>query len=130
MVRHSGWSAAVCAMVLVVAAGSASAAIDETRGGPSYVSGALRKLGRGIANIATCPVELPRTVERVCLKDGYVAGATVGVLQGLWRTVLRGVVGAFEVVTFPAAIPNGFDPILKPEFAFGHDTWEETDAGR
>ena len=59
------------------------------------------------------------------IADGYVAGATVGILQGVWRTVLRGVVGVFEVVTFPAEIPKGFKPILKPEFAFGQDVWKE-----
>ena len=126
MGRHSAWRAVAYAAALVVgAATSVSAAIDETKGGPSYVSGSLRKLGRGIANVATCPIELPRTIENVSLRDGYVAAATVGVLQGVWRTVLRGIVGAFEIVTFPADIPKGFEPLIKPEFAFGHDVWEE-----
>jgi len=127
MGKRSALGMAVCAAVLVVGVASASAAgmIDETTGGPSYVSGSLGKLGRGIANIATCPIELPRTIEKVSLKDGYVAGATVGILQGVWRTVLRGVVGVFEVVTFPAEIPEGFKPLITPEFAFGHDVWED-----
>ena len=125
MGKRSAWGMAACVAVLVVGVASTAAAIDETRGGPSYVSGSLGKLGRGIANITTCPIELPRTIEKVSLRDGYVAGATVGILQGVWRTVLRGVVGVFEVVTFPAEIPKGFKPILKPEFAFGQDVWKE-----
>ena len=125
MDRRGGWRVAVGAVVFViVAATSAAAAVDETQGGPSYVSGSLRKLGRGIANVVTCPIELPRTVEKVALRDGYLAGGTVGILQGAWRTILRGVVGVFEVVTFPAEIPKGFAPLIRPEFAFGHDVWE------
>ncbi|OGX29044.1 MAG: hypothetical protein A3B78_03340 [Omnitrophica WOR_2 bacterium RIFCSPHIGHO2_02_FULL_67_20] len=119
------WGTVACAAVLVMGAASAAAAIDETKGGPSYVSGSLRKLGRGIANVATCPIELPRTIEKVSLRDGYVAGATVGILQGVWRTILRGAVGVFEVVTFPIEVTEGFKPLLKPEFAFGGDVWDE-----
>ena len=127
MGKRSALGMAVCAAVLVVGAASAVAAgtIDETAGETSHVSGSLRKLGRGVANIVTCPIELPRTIENVALKDGYVAGATVGILQGVWRTVLRGVAGVFEVVTFPAEIPEGFTPLIKPEFVFGHDVWKE-----
>lgn len=125
MGKRSAWRvAAGAAVFVVVAAASASAAVDETKGGPSYVSGSLRKLGRGIANVVTCPIELPRTVEKVALRDGYLAGGTVGILQGAWRTILRGVVGVFEVATFYAEIPKGFEPLFKPEFAFGHDVWE------
>ena len=122
---RSVWGPVACAAVLVMGAASAAAAIDETKGGPSYVSGSLRKLGRGIANVATCPIELPRTIEKVSLRDGYVAGATVGILQGVWRTILRGAVGVFEVVTFPIEVTEGFKPLLKPEFAFGGDVWDE-----
>ena len=126
MGKRSAWSVLACvALVLVGAtAPTAAAVVDETKGGPSYVSGSLRKLGRGIANVVTCPIELPRTVEKVALRDGYLAGGTVGILQGAWRTILRGVVGIFEVVTFPVEIPKGFAPLIKPEFAFGHDVWE------
>lgn len=124
MGKRSAWGMAVCAVVLVGGVASA-AAMDETQGGPSYVSGSLGKLGRGIANVATCPIELPRTIEKVTLKDGYVAGATVGILQGAWRTVLRGLVGVFEVITFPAEVPEGFKPLIRPEFAFGGDVWAQ-----
>lgn len=120
-----GWRVAVgVAAVVMVAATSAAAAVDETQGESSYVSGSLRKLGRGIANVVTCPIELPRTVEKVALRDGYLAGGTVGILQGAWRTVVRGVVGVFEVATFYAENPKGFAPLIRPEFAFGHDVWE------
>jgi len=89
----------------------------------SYANGALRKLGRGVANVVTCPGELIRTSQFVGQQDGYISSLTVGVLQGVWRTLLRGVTGAFEVVTFYAEIPKGFEPIMKPEFVWAHGDW-------
>jgi putative exosortase-associated protein (TIGR04073 family) len=79
----------------------------------------LRKLGRGVANVVTCPVELLRTSEQVGRRDGYLAALTVGLLQGTWRTVLRGAVGLFEVATFYKETPNNFTPLIRPEFVLG-----------
>ena len=94
--------------------------------GPVWSGGGrLRKLGRGVANIATCPLELLRTPEFVGRKEGYVSAVTIGVLQGLWRTVLRGVVGVFEVVTFYAEIPRDYEPLMHPEFVWAHGGWVE-----
>jgi putative exosortase-associated protein (TIGR04073 family) len=113
------------ALALAVAgAASAAAAVDETKTGPSYMSGALRKLGRGVSNIFTCPIELPRKIEKVGYRDGWVAASTVGVLQGAWRMGLRGLAGVYETVTFFVEAPEGFKPIIQPEFVFGKDSWE------
>jgi putative exosortase-associated protein (TIGR04073 family) len=121
-------SMAAGGVILMLAAGTASASgiasVDETKGGPSHMTGALRKLGRGIANVVTCPVELPRTVEKVALRDGWVAGTTVGGLQGAARMVLRAGAGVFEVLTFPVEATPGNPPLIKPEFVFGNDSWE------
>lgn len=104
-----GWAGPVCA--------------GESSG--SYVDGALRKLGRGIANVATCPAELIRTPELTGRKDGYLAGLTVGIVEGAWRTVVRGVTGVFEVVTFFAEVPKNFAPLMKPEFVWTEGNWSE-----
>jgi putative exosortase-associated protein (TIGR04073 family) len=89
--------------------------------------GSLRKLGRGIANVFTCPLELLERPQQVARRDGWLAASTVGVLQGAWRTVQRAGTGLFEVGTFYAEIPEGYAPLMEPEFAFGHDTWESID---
>ncbi len=104
--------------------GMAAAAYAE-EGESSHVDGMLHKLGRGIANIATCPGELIRTPELVGKKDGYLAAMSVGILQGAWRTVLRGVTGVFEVATFYAEIPKDYAPLMKPEYVFAHGEWVE-----
>ena len=92
---------------------------------PSYMTGALRKLGRGVANVVSCPFELLRTPEMVGRKDGYPAALTVGIFQGVWRALERGVVGVVETGTFFVAIPKDFAPILQPEFIYAHGDWVE-----
>ena len=84
----------------------------------SYVDGALRKLGRGITNIATSPGEIIYRPQLISQRDGYMASVTVGVLQGVWHTLLRALAGTFEVATFYLEIPEGFGPLVQPEYIF------------
>lgn len=118
MGSRTEWTRVVCISLMVFGM-TTPASAQETS---SRINGPLRKLGRGIANVATCPIELLRTTETVTTREGFLAGATVGVLQGVWRTVLRGVVGVFEVATFFQEIPPGYRPLIQPEFAFG-ESW-------
>ena len=95
-------------------------------GSPTYMQGALRKLGRGATNVVSCPAELIRTPELVGRKDGYPAALSVGILQGAWNGIVRGVVGATEVVTFFVEFPKqDFAPIVQPEFIYAHGDWAE-----
>ena len=93
---------------------------------PSYMMGALRKLGRGVANVVSCPFEPIRTPELVGRKDGYPAALSVGILHGAWQTIVRGVAGVIEVGTFFVEFPKKhFDPIIQPEFVYAHGDWVE-----
>jgi len=89
------------------------------------VNGSLRKLGRGVANVIACPAELLRVPTIVGRRDGTLASLTVGLLQGAWQGIVRGATGAFEILTFYAAIPNGFGPIVQPEFVWQQGDWAE-----
>jgi putative exosortase-associated protein (TIGR04073 family) len=103
-----------------------AAPVWADEGSPTYMQGALRKLGRGAANAVSCPLELIRTPELVGRKDGYPAALTVGILQGAWNGVVRGVVGVTEVVTFFVEFPKqDFAPIVQPEFIYAHGNWAE-----
>ena len=111
--------------ITVVLVGLAVPAFAD-EGSPSYMNGAMRKLGRGLANVVSCPAELIRTPELVGRKDGYPAALSVGILQGLWNGVVRGVVGIVEVGTFFVKWPaKDFAPILQPEFVYAHGDWAE-----
>ena len=86
----------------------------------------LEKLGRGIANVAFCVLELPMQWAEVTENHGAIAGITYGTLKGVYFVLVRGVVGVVEIVTFPIPLPDcpdfpedggsGYGPILKPEW--------------
>lgn len=109
---------------LVLAVAVAAPALAQEAEEP-YLYGALRKLGRGATNIITSPLELMRTHELTVQKEGYLAGMSVGVVHGALRTVLRAAAGVIEIATFPLEIPEGFAPIMKPEYVFVEGAWTE-----
>jgi putative exosortase-associated protein (TIGR04073 family) len=78
-----------------------------------------------VANLLTCPGEIIRTVDIVSHRDGVVAGSTVGLLQGVWRTLLRAGAGVAEVLTFFVEVPKGYRPLIEPEYVFAHGAWQE-----
>ena len=119
--------AIVIGTVVALTMGGAMAAGADESSSPSRIDGSLRKLGRGIANIATCPGEIFRTSSIVTRKDGVVAGMTVGVLEGVWRTLVRATTGVFEVLTFPAEIPEGYGPLMMPEYVWAHGDWADSE---
>jgi riboflavin synthase len=85
---------------------------------------AVKKLGRGISNAFTCFMEVPDQMTNVGNTDGPVAGWTYGILKGVCMTVVRGVVGVYEVATFPIPLPKGYKPILtNPEFYLEGLSW-------
>jgi putative exosortase-associated protein (TIGR04073 family) len=88
-----------------------------------YASGATRKFGRGVANIATAPLELIRTPTLVGQRDGGIASLTIGMVQGVGAVAVRELAGAIEVATFFIPIPRDFKPILLPEFVYAHGDW-------
>ena len=91
---------------------------------PAYCDDPLKKLGRGICNVITCPFELFLQSSRVNNSDGAMAALTYGILKGVAMTGLRAVVGVYEVVTFPIPVPKNYGPILKdPEFFFEEQNW-------
>ena len=86
---------------------------------PAYCGGPLRKLGRGICNLATCPLEVFNRVHKVTKSEGSSVGLTYGLLEGLGMVCYRAAIGFGEVLTFPFPIPPGYEPAINdPEFFF------------
>jgi len=111
----------VLALVGLVNAGVAAADQPARR----YFDGTTRKLGRGVANILTAPLELVREPYLIGQDDGMLAGVTVGLVRGVGSTVIREAAGIIETVTFPIPIPKNFQPLLTPEFIFANGDWAE-----
>ncbi len=77
---------------------------------------ALRKLGRGFANLLFGIVELPNQITKATSEHGGAGGVTYGIGKGFARWIGREVTGVYEVVTFPVPFPKGYKPIMMPEF--------------
>jgi putative exosortase-associated protein (TIGR04073 family) len=76
---------------------------------------ALRKLGRGIANVLFGVVEVPNQCTKA-VSDHGGAGMAYGLPKGFVRWICREFVGVYEVVTFAVPVPKGYKPVMKPEF--------------
>jgi putative exosortase-associated protein (TIGR04073 family) len=84
---------------------------------PAFCGDSITKLGRGLSNIVTFPLEIPEQISRVNNSDGPFAASTVGVLKGLGSAVGRVCVGLYETVTFMLPCGNEYKPILNdPEY--------------
>ena len=81
---------------------------------------AARKVGRGIAGITTFFLDLPGSIAEEWRANGAVSGLTTGLATGIGRTIARPVVGTYEVATAPFDMPQGFEPILAPEYPWNY----------
>jgi putative exosortase-associated protein (TIGR04073 family) len=77
-----------------------------------------KKLGRGIVNIATGWVEIPKNIYDTTIETNPFLGITFGTIKGAGMTVVRTGAGAYDVATFLFPLPKDYLPILKPEFVF------------
>ena len=85
--------------------------------GPGYCDGPIKKLGRGVWNGITWPLELPNRITEANRRSGAMHAATYGVLEGVCLMIGRACAGFWEIVTFPFPIPEEYQPILKdPEY--------------
>lgn len=75
------------------------------------------KFWRGVVNVATCPVEIPKQIHTTT-RDLGVPGPFVGLLKGVLMTVYRGVGGAVETGSFPVPAPKNYEPLLKPAYVW------------
>lgn len=75
---------------------------------PAYAQDPIHKAGRGLTNVVTCWLEIPKGIHLGTQEENPVAGAALGVLRGGWLGVTRLAVGAYEALTFPLPYPRGY----------------------
>lgn len=89
---------------------------------PSYAEGtvdkSVRKLGRGLVNVATGWVELPMQVSSGMSEAGGIQGLFLGLGKGAVWAVLREGAGVYDTATFLLPIPSDYGPIMQPPTAF------------
>lgn len=85
-----------------------------------YAKSPTDKLTRGLANVLGGEVlEIPKNIDLEWKNSNNAAvGITLGMIKGLCMGVARFISGAWDILSFPAAIPEGYEPILKPDMVF------------
>ena len=101
------------ALFLTIASSSLTAAVNEDYNSEYTAS---RKLGRGIANVLTGLIEIPKAVYYENEDQGWVAAYTTGVINGVVNFATRECVGVYEVFTF---LSKDKEPIVTPEYVLG-----------
>ncbi len=101
--------------LLLTRAGAVHAASDASAGK------AFTKLTRGLTNIVTGWVEVPKRVQETSEAYGTASGWTWGMLRGLGYGFIRTVAGCYEVVTFPFPAPPAYEPVIQPAYVFNVD---------
>ena len=85
-----------------------------------------RKLGRGLASLATGLIEVPKTIYYTAEDEGPVAAYSTGLINGLVRFVARELVGVYEITTcwVPSSVLHK-QPIITPEYIWEpvYESW-------
>ena len=74
----------------------------------------IHKMGRGVVNVLTGWIEIPKQIRLGSQGTNPVTGAGYGLLKGASLTLLRGGVGLFEALTFPIPYPKDFGSPYEP----------------
>ena len=92
---------------------------------PSFAQSAPRKVGRGLAAMCAGFLELPGNMVAETRAKGPGEGIPLGFAKGLGMIVVRELVGVYEFLTAPFPLPEGYRPIIEPEFP-----WDYFDSSR
>lgn len=96
---------------------SSTVAIDDASP-QEVVDGMANKIGRGVANITTGWLEIPKQIYLTCREEGYAKGLTVGPLKGIGMTLVRTAAGLADTATFFIAYPGFYDPLFDPPYVW------------
>ena len=86
----------------------------------AYADNPIEKLGRGIANLLTGWIEIPKEMIALKESEGDISGLLVGPFSGLWKALVRTSAGAYEIVTFPFPFPVDYEPVVEPEYVLSN----------
>lgn len=82
----------------------------------AFADDAWSKFGRGFSNLVFGVTELGKQPFEMAKTEPWPVAFFGGLGKGAVMMLLRMGAGIYEVVTFPIPWPNGYDPIIEPEF--------------
>ena len=106
-----------------IAFGAGALLVASAAGAQSFTS--ADKFNRGLAAMTTGFLELPGNMMLETRERGPEYGMTVGVAKGIGGIVVRELVGVYELLSSPFAVPDGYRPILRPVYPWGY--FDETE---
>ncbi|MGA2151000.1 MAG: exosortase system-associated protein, TIGR04073 family [Geobacteraceae bacterium] len=122
MVTRRMFGALLISCSIVIAQSGVAVADDyrtiENSSPQEVVNGMMTKAGRGLANVATGWVELPKQIYTTSKEDGTARGIFIGPFKGMGMMLVRTVAGAGELLTFFVAYPGFYDPYFDPGFVW------------
>ena len=83
-----------------------------------WAQNAGSKLLRGVVNIATGWLEIPKQMYNTSVDQNPLLGLTWGTVKGVGFGVGRTLVGVYDTVTFPIPVPGEYEPVVQPEYVF------------
>lgn len=115
-----GFARRVAALAMLggaVAAFPSASVLAETREPFEHSAKIGEKLQHGFAGIAFGFLEVPGTIVEQTQENGPWIGFAMGLTQGIGRFVTRELVGVYQVITAPFALPSA---VQEPEFPWGY----------
>ncbi|MCX7019750.1 MAG: exosortase system-associated protein, TIGR04073 family [bacterium] len=114
MIRRMSIAAAMAALLAFYCATAAAQRYGDEYRETSTFGRMQNKLGRGLANVITGAIEIPKNISNEWRKSDPVTGVIVGGVKGIGWAATRVAVGAFETVTFPVPVPPNYEPLMQP----------------
>jgi len=113
--------ATLLSLLLLMVFATASFAVESQQ--PEAIAEKMAfKLVRGVANVATAIVEVPKQ-SYLTVRDRGGIGYVVGPIKGLGMGFYRLFAGVVETVFFVVPQPGYYDSMIQPEYVW--EGWEE-----
>lgn len=92
----------------------------------------VKKIKRGVVNVVTSPLEIPKEVRAHWIKGSektyhILVWIACGFVKGTVMTAARIGSGAWDIVSAPVSVPEDNEPLLKPDYVF--DQWPQREEG-
>jgi len=114
-------SAVIISLLLVTLFSNSATAMESPK--PESIAEKMSfKLVRGVTNVATAIVELPKQTILTTRTHGDI-GYVVGPIKGIGMTFYRGLIGITETIFFMVPQPGYYDPMIDPTYVW--EDWED-----
>jgi putative exosortase-associated protein (TIGR04073 family) len=101
-------------VALMVALAPRALAADHRDGGALTAPSPGAKAGRGLMETLTGFLEFPGNIYAEGRDNGVAHGLTLGLAKGIGMIPVRELVGVYELVTAPIAVPEDYEPVIDP----------------